>query len=89
MLTARGDDGGTQDFRGGWQRVVSVRGEGREIRVAFRGGLIPRSRRSTTEIPKPSDDARHARRWPTRGEGGVARLRVCPVGSRSQCKAGS
>ena len=41
MLTARGDDGGTQDFRGGWRRVVSVRGEGREIRVAFRGVLSP------------------------------------------------
>ena len=41
MLTARGDDGGTQDFRGGWRRVVSVRGEGREIRVAFRGGSYP------------------------------------------------
>jgi hypothetical protein len=36
------------------------------------GGLIPRSRRTATEIPRPSDDARHARRWPSRGEDGDA-----------------
>jgi hypothetical protein len=36
------------------------------------GGLIPRSRQTATEIPRPSDDARHARRWPSRGEDGDA-----------------
>jgi hypothetical protein len=36
------------------------------------GGLIPRSRRSTTEISTPTDEARHARRWPSRGEDGLA-----------------
>jgi hypothetical protein len=41
MPTALGSDDGTLGFRGGWWRVVSVQGEGRKIRGAFRGVLSP------------------------------------------------
>jgi hypothetical protein len=57
--------------------------QGRRTRTASRGGSYPQVRANLNGIPKPTGGARHARRWPSREEDGVAPLSDYPVGPRT------
>jgi hypothetical protein len=68
-------------------RGQGIMGASRRRNCKAPRGSYPQVGADLNGIPMPTGGARHARRWSSREEDGVAPLSVCPVGPLPQSKA--